>query len=149
MRSQSRLASMSVEQDGTPTMQHRERSPDRRVRSIILLLLLVAVGAAVYWLVFHGPGQALISPAGSAVIELSGDGDQVTDEFRVREGWSIHWENVGDEFAFAITGERDFGVVVEQTEPGSGVTSPVGGGTYRLEVQADGPWTIRIVQGGE
>jgi hypothetical protein len=46
-----------------------------------------------------------------------------------------------------MSGDRDLGTVVEQDEPGSGVTSPVGGGTFRLEIEAEGAWKIQIVQG--
>ena len=123
--------------------------PSRRTRwptPVALLVGLLALAAVAYVLA-EGPGQSLLSPTGSTVAELSGDGDQTSDAFDVREGWSIHWENRGDRFAFAITGDRDFGTVVEQDESGTGVTSPAGGGRYRLEIQAEGPWEIRIVQG--
>lgn len=134
--------------DSRPT--HEDHVVDRRrrwpVRIAVLIGLLVMASVA-YWLMTEGPGQALLSPAGSTVADFSGEGDQTTDAFEVREGWSIHWENTGETFAFAISGDRDFGTVIQQQEPGSGVTSPVGEGSYRLEIVADGPWTIQIVQG--
>jgi hypothetical protein len=37
--------------------------------------------------------------------------------------------------------------VINLTEPGSGITSPTGAGSYYLEVTATGPWTIEITQG--
>jgi hypothetical protein len=105
-----------------------------------LLVLLVAVAA--YWYATGG-----LSPAGSTVAQFSGDGDQVTDPFPVREGWLIRWESTGTRFAFAVTGDRDFGILVDRQGPASGSTALVSAGTYRLEVTADGPWTVRITQG--
>jgi hypothetical protein len=130
----------------------QQSGPSERARPAWLLPLLaiavlVLISAIAYWFVTQGPGVGIISPRGSAVAEFSGDGDQTTESFSVREGWSIHWENSGSEFSFAITGDRDFGTVIDQDEPGSGVTSPVGEGTYQLEIQAEGPWEVRIVQG--
>lgn len=117
----------------------------RPIAVVIVLIVVVAIGA--YWLFTRGPGARLVSPAGSTVAQFRGSGDRITEAFSVREGWSIHWENTGDRFAFAISGDRDLGTVVEQEEPASGVTSPVGGGTFRLEITAEGPWSVRIVQG--
>lgn len=114
---------------------------------IIALVGLVVLAAAGYWFLTQGPGQQLLSPAGSTVAEFSGDADQITSSFEVREGWAIHWESTGEAFAFAIDGDRDFGTVINVDEPGNGVTSPTGSGTYNLEITADGPWTVRITQG--
>lgn len=114
---------------------------------VAMALLVGAVASAGYWILTQGPGRELVSPPGSIVAEFSGTGNQTTDAFQVREGWQIQWANSGPSFAFAITGDRDFGTVIDQREPASGVTSPVGGGTFRLEISADGPWTISIVQG--
>lgn len=125
--------------------QRRATSSSVRLAAIGVIVLVIA--AVAYWLLFHGPGQNITSPSGSTILEVSGQRDAATDDFRVREGWSIHWENSGHRFAFAISGDRDFGTVVDQSEPGSGVTSPVGGGTFRLEIEAEGPWSIRVVQG--
>jgi hypothetical protein len=134
----------------TDTGASHEPSPSRRPARVVLLLLLV-IGAvllpAAYWLMAQGPGTRLTSPPGSTVAEFSGTGDEVTDTFQVREGWDIHWQNGGDRFAFAISGDRDFGTVIDQREPGSGITSPVGGGTFRLEITADGDWSVEIRQG--
>jgi hypothetical protein len=117
----------------------------RPILLVVAVALVVGVGGLLFFA--QGPGQRILSPEGSTVAEFSGDGDEITDEFQVREGWTIHWENSGVRFAFAITGDRDFGTVIEQDEPASGVTSPVGEGTFRLEIEAEGPWEIRIVQG--
>ena len=112
---------------------------------VAVALLVVAIGA--YWFLTQGPGQQLLSAPGSTIIEFSGESDQSTDSFTVREGWAIHWESTGDAFAFAIDGDRDFGTVIDIDEPGNGVTSPTGSGTFRLEIVADGPWTMMVTQG--
>ena len=122
----------------------RRKSSRPLIIALVGLLVLVAAG---YWFLSQGPGQQILSPAGSTVAEFSGDTDQTTSSFDVREGWAIHWESTGEAFAFAIAGDRDFGTVIDVDEPGNGVTSPTGGGTFNLEIAADGPWTVRITQG--
>ena len=138
----------NLEMTDTGDASGGETPPARRRARVILIGVIVAIvlGSG-YWLLTQGPGTRLTSPAGSEVTEFSGTGDEVTDTFQVREGWEIHWQNSGDRFAFAITGDRDFGTVIDQQEPGSGITSPVGGGTYRLEITAEGEWTVEVRQG--
>ena len=112
-----------------------------------MLLVALALGLAAYWFMTRGPGQQIVSPPRSTITHFSGDGDQVTDSFVVREGWAIQWASTADHFAFAIAGDRDFGTVIDVDEAGNGTTSPTGGGTFHLEIAADGPWTIDITQG--
>jgi hypothetical protein len=125
--------------------------PARRRRRWVLPALVAAIALIVilggYWAFTQGPGRQLLSPAGSTVATFSGDSDQTTGSFQVREGWAIHWDSTGQKFAFAIRGDRDFGTVINITEPGSGVTSPTGTGSFDLEVTAQGAWTISITQG--
>ena len=78
------------------------------------------------------------------VAEFSGSGDQETAEFTVQEGWEIRWETSGESFRFAITGDKDFGTVVDQQGEGGGVTNPAGQGAFRLFITAVGPWTVSI-----
>ena len=130
---------------GDQTSSGRARPTTGRLALIGVAALAIAVVA--YWFFFHGPGQGVTSPTGSTILELTGDGNAATEDFRVREGWSIHWENSGDRFTLAISGDRNFGTVVDQQEPGSGVTSPAGGGTYQIDVKAEGAWSLRVVQG--
>jgi hypothetical protein len=110
-------------------------------------LIIVGVAIGAYWFVTLGPGQRIVSPPGSDIAEFSGDGDQTTGSFTVRGQWQVHWDNEGDNFAFAIAGDRDLGTIIEQEEPGSGVTNVVAAGTFHLEVTAEGPWSVRITQG--
>jgi hypothetical protein len=86
-------------------------------------------------------------PPLETVLELSGTGDQVSDPFDVSPGWQVSWQTAGERFALAITGDQDLGTVVDLPGPASGVTAPVSGGTFRLEVTAEGPWSITVVQG--
>jgi hypothetical protein len=120
---------------------------ENRRRSIIVALVAIALLAAAFWIFTQGPGVRLLSPAGSTVVEFSGSGDQVTDSFHVRQGWRIRWQSTGDRFALSILGERDLGKVIDNNEPASGVTSPAGAGTFHFEIDADGPWSVRIEQG--
>jgi hypothetical protein len=117
------------------------------IAAIILVIIVLVSFAGVYLFFTQGPGTQFLSPAGSTVAAYSGDGDQTTLAFKVREGWAIQWESKGDQFAFAIQGDRDFGKVIDINEPGNGVTSPTGAGSFHLEVTATGPWTISITQG--
>lgn len=120
----------------------------RRPGSLLFAIVVVVILAGgAYWYLAQGPGRSLLSPSGSAVVRLSGDGDQTTESFTVRQGWAIEWDSSGDAFAFAIRGDRDFGTVIDVVEPGNGVTSPTGEGTFHLEVAAEGPWTITVKQG--
>ena len=84
---------------------------------------------------------------GNAVVaRFGGTGDRKTAKFRVRAGWQIQWVSGGKKFVLAVKGDRDLGRVIDQKEAGSGVESPAGAGTFYLEVSADGPWSVRIVQ---
>ena len=128
----------------TQTASSRRRRAWLLATSVVVLL---AVLVGTYWLMTDGPGAGLLSPAGSTVDEFSATGNVTTNSFRVRQGWSIHWESMSDSFGLAIRGDRDFGTVISLDEPGSGVTSPTGAGTFHLEVTAEGAWTIEVVQG--
>jgi hypothetical protein len=130
----------------------------RRGRGLPLIaaLLVLAIGAIAAVVV----SQRDDSPRGAAtdtttsstlpalpdqVAQFSGTGDDETASFAVEEGWEILWESSGTTFKLGITGDQDFGTVVDHEGEGGGSTSPVGSGTFRLLVTADGPWNIRIV----
>lgn len=127
-----------------PVAAKRNRRRWLIVAVLIVAILLVALG---YWLFTEGPGARLLSPPRSSVTEFAGEGDQITSSFRVRQGWQIRWESSGARFALTIRGDRNFGTVVNEDEPASGVTSPPAPGTFHLEVSAEGPWTITVLQG--
>ena len=125
---------------------HRETNTRSRSRVFVLVAVVVLAGAA-YWFFTEGPGGRILSPSGSTVAEFSGPGATETETFTVREGWQIHWDSQSDTFSLAIRGDRDFGTVVELDEPTSGITAPVGGGEFFLEISAEGDWSISVLQG--
>jgi hypothetical protein len=116
---------------------------------LLLVSALVIIGVAVvtYWFVTQGPGQRILSPPGSHVTEFSGEGNDTTGSFSVRGQWQVHWQNSGDHFSFAITGDEDLGTIIDQAGPGSGVTSVVAAGTFHIDVTAEGSWSVQITQG--
>ena len=109
----------------------------------VVIALAVAVGG---WWAFFGPGRPGGDP-GSTVVEMSGDANKVSREFYARRGWSIEWENTGTYFSFTIHGDVEFGQVITQNGPGNGITSPVPTGNFLIEVVAQGPWSLRVIQG--
>jgi len=114
---------------------------------VVILVAILVVAIAGYWYLTQGRSSELLSPTSSTVAEFNGTGDATTDEFQVRGGWQIQWETSGDRFSFAIIGDEDFGTVMERDEPGSGTTARAHSGTYRLDIAAEGQWSVRIVQG--
>jgi hypothetical protein len=98
------------------------------------------------WFFTLGPARQG-GPAGSVLVDLSGTGDTKSAEFFARRGWQIQWETEAERFRLAIHGEPDIGAAIDQEGPGSGVTSPVPSGTFWLEINADGPWSVRVDQG--
>ena len=119
----------------------------RMLRIVTVLIVVLALALAAYWFLTRGPGQQLVSPPRSTIMQFSGEGDHTTESFTVREGWAIQWETTADHFSFAIAGDRDFGTVIDVDEPGNGTTSPTGSGTFHLEIVADGPWSVDVTQG--
>jgi hypothetical protein len=107
------------------------------------VLIAVILGA---YIVLSARQPALDEANREEIAEFSGEGDQITGSFTVGEGWQIHWQNDGQHFEFAIKGDFDFGTVIDQDAPGSGITSPVPTGTFHLEVTAEGPWSVLILQ---
>jgi hypothetical protein len=108
-------------------------------------ILIVALLAMAYWR-FQGPGRQGGEP-GSVVVELRGTGNATSKPFIARTGWRIEWENTGSYFSFTIHGDVEFGQVIAQNGPGSGITSPVPTGNFSIEVVAQGPWSVTVIQG--
>ena len=124
-----------------------DTAPKRLTLLSIGVASLVLVAGLLTSFFTTGPGWNIISPRGATVAEFSGDGDQVTSTFRVRDSWRIEWETSGPAFAISITGDQDFGTVVTSSGPDSGLTAPPFGGEFRLEIRASGPWTAKVLQG--
>jgi hypothetical protein len=81
------------------------------------------------------------------ILQLSGTGDETSADFDVRFGWQIQWQSEAGRITISVTGDQDLGVVVDVPGPASGVTSPPAEGKLRLEIKADGPWSINVTQG--
>jgi hypothetical protein len=98
------------------------------------------------------PTATISSSAGPAisaapVLDLKGTGNKRSAQFDVLVGWQIQWETQADHIIVEATGEKPLGKVIDEDGPASGVTSPPQGGTFRLQVTADGPWSITVIQG--
>ena len=98
------------------------------------------------------PTATISSSAGPAisaapVLELKGTGNKRSAQFDVLVGWQIQWETQADHIVVELTGAKPLGKVIDEDGPASGVTSPPQGGTFRLQVTADGPWSITVIQG--
>jgi hypothetical protein len=98
------------------------------------------------------PTATISSSAGpvvsaAPVLELEGTGNERSETFDVLVGWQIQWQTEADHIVIAVTGDQDLGDVVDFPGPASGVVSPPLGGTYRLEIAADGPWSVTVIQG--
>ena len=132
--------------DPAPSTTTPTRQP-RRGRAKAAAALLVLALAVIAYVVLRpdASGPQKIAPR-ATVASFRGEGDATTKTFRVREGWRIDWMNEGKRFSFSITGDRNLGTVVMQKEPGSGTTTPVGSGTFRLVIKAKGAWSVRIMQ---
>ena len=83
------------------------------------------------------------------ILTMQGDSHDVSDSFEVRPGWQIQWQIDGSSIAIAGTGDQNLGILVNQEGPASGVTGIAQGGVFRLEIAANGPWTITVIDGEE
>jgi cytoskeletal protein RodZ len=83
------------------------------------------------------------------ILTLEGDSHDVSDSFEVKPGWQIQWQIEGTSIAVAVTGEQNLGVLIDEEGPASGVTGIAQGGVFRLEIAANGPWSIRVIDGEE
>jgi hypothetical protein len=81
------------------------------------------------------------------ILTLQGDSHEISDSFEVKPGWQIEWQIDGSSIAIAITGDQNLGVPVDQPGPASGVTGISQGGVFRLEIAANGPWSITVIDG--
>ena len=98
------------------------------------------------------PTATISSSAGPAVsgppvLQLKGTGNKRSAQFDVLVGWQVQWSTEADHIVVVASGDKDLGMVVDEDGPASGVTSPPQGGTFRLQVTADGPWSITVIQG--
>ena len=81
------------------------------------------------------------------ILTMQGDSHDVSDSFEVKPGWQIQWQIDGSSIAIAGTGDQNLGILVNQEGPASGVTGIAQGGVFRLEIAANGPWSITVIDG--
>ena len=93
------------------------------------------------------PTEAAPPEPQEVILTMQGDSHDVSDSFEVKPGWQIQWQIDGSSIAIAVTGEESLGVVLNQEGPASGVTGIPEGGVFRLEIAANGPWTITVIDG--
>lgn len=83
---------------------------------------------------------------------FSGKGASTMRPFTVQSNWEIQWTADGDYFGIylydANGGEAAIGVPANQTGPGPGSSFQARAGTYYIQTNALGSWTIDVVQLG-
>ena len=83
------------------------------------------------------------------ILTLQGDSHEISDSFEVKPGWQIQWQIDGDAIAIAVSGDPNLGVVIDQEGPASGVTGIAQGGEFSLNIVANGPWKVTVIDGEE
>ena len=73
----------------------------------------------------------------------------MTDTFEAKPGWQIQWQIDGEAIAIAVSGDPNLGVVIDQEGPASGVTGIAQGGEFSLNIVANGPWKVTVIDGEE
>ena len=131
-----------------PVERRRWRpSAGGRARTWLVAILVLLAAAALGVILAISTATKRGGDSGSLGLEMSGSGNETSETFFARQGWSIDWENTGQYFSYTIRGDVEFGQVVTQNGPGNGSTSPVPTGNFFIEVVAQGPWSMRVVQG--
>jgi hypothetical protein len=97
------------------------------------------------------PAATQAPPPGpqQVILTLQGDSHEISDSFEVKPGWQIQWQIEGSSIAIALTGEQNLGVLIDEEGPASGVRGIAEGGVFRLEIAANGPWSITVIDGVE
>lgn len=81
------------------------------------------------------------------IASYSGSGSQSMRPFTVEDGWEVQWDFTGDILQIYINDESGGmgGIAANQQGSGSGSSYQGRGGTFYVETNAIGDWTIRIV----
>lgn len=106
------------------------------------------VVAATYTIGSWTPSAAGAEP--TLIAEFSGSGDARTDEFDVDDAWELRWHHTGriEKLEWRTSEGRGSMVIDMHRKPireQGGVNWPEGG-RYRVDVTADGEWTLQIYQ---
>jgi hypothetical protein len=80
------------------------------------------------------------------ITRFEGSGQSTTRPFTVPDGWEIQWD-AGDFiqiYVYEAGGELN-GIAANQQGSGSGSAFQASGGSYYLQMNAMGSWTVRVV----
>jgi hypothetical protein len=82
------------------------------------------------------------------VASFSGSGQHATRPFSVPDGWEVQWDFSGDILQIYVSSEGGdlAGIAANQQGSGSGSSFQARGGSYYLEINAIGDWTVRVVE---
>jgi hypothetical protein len=97
------------------------------------------------------PTETAASTGPQVIVELEGEGDDVTDMFEVADGWELRWETSGGQrfqLELFTDEEESLGVVVDQEGDGVGSVQPPAGGHYFVDITADGSWAVVVLDAG-
>ena len=137
---------MNPHPEGSRELPGGRAEPRRRGPWFVIAVVVLAVAATGVYFLLRPGSDGEPRAQRTAVASFNGSGNDTTQMFRVTKPWRIEWRNAGKRFAIAITGDRDFGTVVERSKPGAGVTTAEVTGTFRLVVKAKGTWSAKILQ---
>lgn len=86
--------------------------------------------------------------AQSTVAEYSGNGLSNTRPFTVQDSWEVQWDANGDIFQIYVydTNGNLIDIAANQMGPGTGASFLARGGSYYLQVNSIGRWSVRVVQ---
>jgi len=92
----------------------------------------------------------LLLPAGAEEVikEFSGTETISTDPITVPDNWEIQWETKG-QYLQILMNTADaipLGYAVEQIGPGKGTSKQEKGGSYILDMNAQGEWKVKILK---
>ncbi len=91
-----------------------------------------------------------VVPAGAdeVIKEFSGSETFSTEPFTVPDNWEIEWETKGQYLQILINSADSvpLGFAAEQIGPGKGTSIQEEGGTYYLDMNAQGEWKVKIVK---
>jgi hypothetical protein len=137
--------------DATTTDEGRLAEGVREVLPFVRdVRILVAGGTPLEdYAASHCERPALPPGRGRVVLEQSGFGSTTSKAFRIRsERWAVEYAQQSDFFSIFVakgaSGQRyERGTVISQS-PGSGRKTYKGPGTFRLEINGSGDWTVRV-----
>ena len=82
-----------------------------------------------------------------AIVEYAGDGQMLTPPFSISGPWEVRWQSDGKQFQIFLSDSLGnfIQILAEQQGGGQGISAVPQAGTYTLNINADGPWSLAIV----